>query len=195
MTKNFSDFFLVIFQKFSDEAQKSGIKPNTATFARFLGHKHDGRVRAWRNGQWPSAEDVWILHDKLGFAYAWLLIGEGEPFDRDVSIKLSETSEEGARNAMAMASRIEELETIILHKTEELARARQEHMELMKEMLSLQSRHVALLEERAGSKKQKTDPADGSDAFLREDPAGYGNPTFHEPQKPYGDGGRKRKPR
>lgn len=51
-------------------------------FARFLNHAHDGKVNAWRKGQWPSADDIVTIHDKLGFSYRWLLNGEGEPLER-----------------------------------------------------------------------------------------------------------------
>lgn len=50
-------------------------------FARFLNHAHDGKVNAWRKGQWPSADDIVVIHDKLGFSYRWLLNGEGEPLE------------------------------------------------------------------------------------------------------------------
>lgn len=54
-------------------------------FARFLNHAHDGKVNAWRKGQWPSADDIVAIHDKLGFSYRWLLNGEGEPLENQDS--------------------------------------------------------------------------------------------------------------
>ena len=43
-----------------------------------------GKNQKWAQGQWPSAEDIETIHDKLGFAYSWLVTGEGEPFEESV---------------------------------------------------------------------------------------------------------------
>ncbi len=77
MSRDFSQLFEIIRNKF---IQGQAGKPITMkAFAQFLGHEHDGKINAWRKGQWPSAEDIAILHDKLGFNYRWLLTGEGTP--------------------------------------------------------------------------------------------------------------------
>lgn len=51
-------------------------------FCDFLGIS-PGKRQKWSQGQWPSAEDLENLHDKLGFSYRWLITGEGEPFEED----------------------------------------------------------------------------------------------------------------
>ena len=38
-------------------------------------------MQKWSKGQWPSAEDLETIHDKLGFSYSWLVTGEGDPFE------------------------------------------------------------------------------------------------------------------
>ena len=79
--RNFSYLFDIIYDKFIELCKSSGTTPGTLTFGKFLGHGHDGRVRAWKKGQWPSAEDCWTIEKKLGFNLRWLITGEGEPFD------------------------------------------------------------------------------------------------------------------
>lgn len=73
-------------------------------FARFLNHAHDGKVNAWRKGQWPSADDIVAIHDKLGFSYRWLLNGEGEPLES------SDTCLAVRDHVAALESRVEALE-------------------------------------------------------------------------------------
>lgn len=38
-------------------------------------------MQRWEKGQVPAARDIKTIHDKLGFAYDWLIAGEGEMFD------------------------------------------------------------------------------------------------------------------
>jgi phage repressor protein C with HTH and peptisase S24 domain len=77
--KNFTQQFEIIRNKFI--AGEGGKNSTLLAFAHFLGHTHDGKVNAWKKGQWPSADDITSIHDRLGFAYRWLLTGEGEMFD------------------------------------------------------------------------------------------------------------------
>ncbi|MCX4310703.1 MAG: hypothetical protein OSJ28_10525 [Desulfovibrio sp.] len=81
MKRNFTCLFEIIRNKFIE--QQSGKSITMKALAKFLGHEHDGKVTAWKKGQWPSAEDITIIHDKLGFNYRWLLLGEGEPLAKD----------------------------------------------------------------------------------------------------------------
>lgn len=80
--RNFSHLFDIIYDKFIELCKNSGTPSGTLTFGKFLGHGHDGRVRAWKKGQWPSAEDCWTIEKKLGFNLRWLITGEGEPFEK-----------------------------------------------------------------------------------------------------------------
>lgn len=81
MKRDFTYLFEIIRNKFIE--QQSGKSITMKALAGFLGHEHDGKVTAWKKGQWPSAEDITIIHDKLGFNYRWLLLGEGEPLAKD----------------------------------------------------------------------------------------------------------------
>ncbi|MDE6734744.1 MAG: hypothetical protein K2J64_04675 [Desulfovibrio sp.] len=38
-------------------------------------------MQKWEMGQVPTAKDLKAIHDRLGFAYDWLIAGEGEMFD------------------------------------------------------------------------------------------------------------------
>ncbi|GAB7511255.1 hypothetical protein [Bilophila wadsworthia] len=79
--RDFSYLFDIIYDKFIESCRRSGTPSGTLALGKFLGHGHDGRVRAWKKGQWPSAEDCWTIEKKLGFNLRWLITGEGEPFD------------------------------------------------------------------------------------------------------------------
>ena len=75
MKKNFTQLFEIIKNKFILEHKG---KDSLPALAEFLGHGHKGKVTAWSNGQWPNAQDCWMLHRKMGFTLEWLLTGEGE---------------------------------------------------------------------------------------------------------------------
>lgn len=79
MRKNFSELFELIYKKFIENY--SGKIASLGAFATYLGHTHNGKVNAWKKGQWPSAEDIAVIHDKLGFDFRWLLTGEGNPLE------------------------------------------------------------------------------------------------------------------
>lgn len=81
MSRDFSQYYEIIYDKFINTPET---QQGRAALARFLGHGHDGKVRAWEKGQWPNAEDIATIHQRLGFSYRWLITGEGEPFDRDM---------------------------------------------------------------------------------------------------------------
>lgn len=77
MKQNFSELYEIIRNKFILE---HGGKDSLPAMAEFLGHSHKGKVTAWSKGQWPSAQDCWILHKKMGLNLEWLLTGEGDLF-------------------------------------------------------------------------------------------------------------------
>lgn len=56
------------------------MKATNKTFCDFL-NISTGKLQKWSKGQWPSAEDLETIHDKLGFSYSWLVTGEGDPFE------------------------------------------------------------------------------------------------------------------
>ena len=183
MTKNFSEKFDTIYELYSAIAHESGTIPSNLSFSRFLGHEHDGRVRAWKKGQWPSAEDIWNIHQKIGLSLVWLVSGEGDPFAKHDGEGPQDALEAGAESRV---SRIEQLELEIAVKTEELTRTVEERDKLMRELLEVQRENMTLLRERAAGKKAQGEP-DGKDSFLMEAPAAYGNKTFHEGLGKYGD--------
>lgn len=80
MKQNFSELFEIIKNKFILE---HGGKDSLIALSEFLGHGHKGKVTAWSKGQWPSTQDCWVLHEKLGFNLEWLLTGNAEVLDVD----------------------------------------------------------------------------------------------------------------
>lgn len=92
MKKDFTQLFETIRNKFIE--QQTGKSITMKALANFLGHEHDGKVTAWKKGQWPNAEDIAAIHDKLGFNYRWLLIGEGDPLAKDKAGNLAELKKE-----------------------------------------------------------------------------------------------------
>lgn len=69
-----------VYDFFCSVADSKGYKSTVRGFCDFLGISA-GKRQKWSQGQWPSAEDLEILHDKLGFSYRWLITGEGDPFE------------------------------------------------------------------------------------------------------------------
>lgn len=78
--QNFIQQFELIYKKFADWAIQQGFKPNRTAFARHVGVSQ-GCMQKWEKGQRPTASHMKLIHDKLGFAYDWLITGEGEMFD------------------------------------------------------------------------------------------------------------------
>ena len=77
MSRDFSEQFVIIYDKFIELMAANGKKASVLSFGKFLGHGHDGKVKAWKGGQWPSAEDCWTLEKKLKYSLRWLVTGEG----------------------------------------------------------------------------------------------------------------------
>lgn len=78
--EDFSQRFGIIYKKFAEWGEQNGFKPSKLAFARFIGVVQ-ATMQRWEKGQIPSAKDIKTIHDKLGFAYDWLISGEGEMFD------------------------------------------------------------------------------------------------------------------
>jgi hypothetical protein len=73
---NFSKLFEIIYDKFISIAELHDFPQSNIGLSKFLGHEHDGRVRAWKGGQWPNAHDCWIIHKKLDIPLQFILTGQ-----------------------------------------------------------------------------------------------------------------------
>jgi len=104
---DFTQQFDIIYKKFANNAVEAGQPNSKLAFARFLGVSQ-GKMQAWEKGQIPKAEDLKMLHDKMGLSYHWLITGEGEPFEEE-SISMKEYHH--------LKARVAELETK-LHEAE-----------------------------------------------------------------------------
>lgn len=70
-------FFDKIFEVFmSLEGEEAYQARGLQGFAEFLGVKR-GKVYAWKGGRFPAAEDLAILHKKLGISCEWLITQKG----------------------------------------------------------------------------------------------------------------------
>ena len=204
--KKFSEKFAIIYNSYCAAMSAIGKKPSYLSFGQFLGHAHEGRVRAWKNGQWPNTEDVGKIHKKLGFSLRWLVLEEGEPFEENNPINLSETTPEAG--AGALLARVEALEVEIALRNRDLSVAGQERAELereldklvrerddlMRELLVLQREHLVLLKGQAGGKKDAGNrERDGSGPALGASLFGSAGGTFHEEKAAYTPRGKPRK--
>lgn len=74
---NTPSFFDKIFDFFmSIEGEEFYQSKGLQGFAEFLGIKR-GKVYAWKEGRFPAAEDLAILHEKLGISCEWMLTQKG----------------------------------------------------------------------------------------------------------------------
>lgn len=66
-------------------------------------------MQHWEKGQLPNAVNLLTIHERLGFSFALLVIGEGEPFevgsDNDEAVKLRAENEK-LREELAQADRL-----------------------------------------------------------------------------------------
>lgn len=92
MEDNFSERFEIIYQKYCLQTAQLGTRPNETAFGRYMGVSKT-TVQRWKGGQVPASRDIKTIHDKLEFAYDWLISGEGEMFDTTAQ-KLEELVEE-----------------------------------------------------------------------------------------------------
>ena len=92
MDKNFSGRFKIIYAKYCAIEIEADGRPSESALARFLDVSQT-TVQRWKNSQIPGPESLKAIHDKLGFAYDWLIAGEGEMYDTTVQ-KLAEQEAE-----------------------------------------------------------------------------------------------------
>jgi transcriptional regulator with XRE-family HTH domain len=79
MPRDWTQGFEIIYNKFESSDLSVKFGKSKKGLARLLGISH-GQTQAWEKGQWPSAEALATIAEKLGFDYKWLVTGEGEPF-------------------------------------------------------------------------------------------------------------------
>lgn len=74
LKKDWSYKFEMVYKTFCSVAASKDMKATNKTFCGFL-NISTGKLQKWSKGQWPSAEDLETIHDKLGFSYSWLVTG------------------------------------------------------------------------------------------------------------------------
>lgn len=84
MNQNFSHLYEIMCNLFYTTPHATTFGRTKLGLARFLGMSQ-GKTQSWEKGQWPKAEDLRVLHQKMGFSYRWLVTGEGDPFDDELS--------------------------------------------------------------------------------------------------------------
>lgn len=100
----------IVYEHFRSLADSKGFKANVRGFCDFL-EISAGKRQKWSLGQWPSAEDLEKLHDRLGFSYRWLITGEGEPFEEGRSrLEAGIAKKEEEARVQALEARLQELE-------------------------------------------------------------------------------------
>lgn len=120
MKQNFLKQYEIIWNNF---IPPSGERKSLPALAAFLGHDHKGKVTAWGKGQWPSAYDCWVIHQKMGFSLEWLLTGEGDIFAATSSTPASEKEATVLRElteAKAEIARLQKKMEMLLTRTVEL---------------------------------------------------------------------------
>lgn len=80
MEENFSQRFEMIYEKYKSLVADLGCKPSELAFSRYI-EVVQATMQNWKKGQIPGPKDLKKIHDKLGFAYDWLISGQGEMFD------------------------------------------------------------------------------------------------------------------
>ena len=102
--KNFTKHYEFIYDIFLKKYALNNISPSLRGFCSFLGISL-GKRQAWQErGQWPSAEDLETLHNKMGFSYRWLVTGEGEPYRDDITTPQQETPQAPAPAPQSVCS-------------------------------------------------------------------------------------------
>lgn len=125
--EDFRQRFEFIYKNFFQAASSKGEKASKLALAKQLGISQ-GRLQNWESGKTPQPEDLRKLHDIFGLSYAWLITGEGEPFDAQI------------QHEQADSWRIAELEKENYALKAELAQTRNTLAETQSELLE-QSRH------------------------------------------------------
>lgn len=100
--------YKMVYNFFCSVALSKGFKPTLRGFCDCLSISM-GKRQKWSQGQWPSAEDLETIHDKLGFSYRWLITGEGDPFEEGGT--LPGKAQEPAKLSLSRAqARLQDLE-------------------------------------------------------------------------------------
>jgi hypothetical protein len=118
MNKKFSQYFDIIYKKYSERVVAMGCTPSVLAFSKFLGYDNDGKPKNWKKGQWPSRDDCSLLCDKLGFNLNWLLTGEGEVLLNSPNYECATTDAKG--EIEYLRRRITDLEKVIAAQEEAL---------------------------------------------------------------------------
>ena len=135
MNQNFSHLYEVMCNLFYATPHAATFGRTKLGLARFLGMSQ-GKTQSWEKGQWPKAEDLRVLHQKMGFSYRWLVTGEGDPFDDELQPYLPESASES--------------EPLTDKRTEALERENTQLRELLEaknELLTSKDKIIALHEE------------------------------------------------
>ncbi|MDE7241465.1 hypothetical protein [Desulfovibrio sp.] len=115
-------YFTFVYEEYLKRPDAQTYGASFSGFARFLGVSN-GRVQSWReNGKWPGTEDIALLRKKMGFAYHWLVTGEGEPYEVEAP-------------SAPLADVNERYETEIQNLREELAEERRLNRQLTAKLL------------------------------------------------------------
>lgn len=108
---DFSQQFETIYKIFLERSAKEGQRPSKAALAKFLAVSN-GKLQKWESGQVPLPDDLQMLHKLFGLSYAWLVTGEGEPFDAQPEPEQAESwrMEELEKEVYALKAMLEETE-------------------------------------------------------------------------------------
>jgi hypothetical protein len=124
MKQNFLQLFEIIKNKFILEYEgKDGI----TAMADFFGHGHKGKVTAWSKGQWPNAQDCWLIHKKLGIPLQLILTGQSDGEPQRGTTQTADTAE-----VTVLRQRIEDMGKIVAAQEKTIA-AQEETIRVYKE--------------------------------------------------------------
>jgi len=96
--KNWTQRHKMVYDFFCTVADSKGVKATNEGFCRLLKISR-GKLQKWTKGQWPSAEDLELIHDEFGFSYRWLITGEDDPFE-EACPRCEALSGKGARASL-----------------------------------------------------------------------------------------------
>lgn len=109
--RDWSEHYEMVYDIFCKNNYSKNIKPTIRGFCDFIGISL-GKRQKWEAGQWPSADDLLSLHKKMGFSYAWLVAGEGEPFDTPTQQIIQHTTLAPPKPELDMQQLLARLEAI-----------------------------------------------------------------------------------
>ncbi|MGE4539056.1 MAG: LexA family transcriptional regulator [Desulfovibrio sp.] len=79
MPRDWSQGYEIIYKKYLSTEHAKEFGRTKIGLARCLGLTQ-GKTQKWEKGQWPSADDLAVIAEKLECDYRWLVTGEGDPF-------------------------------------------------------------------------------------------------------------------